>query len=329
MATIADLAQLADAVGAEDSNVSSPLTDVDDKNADHQDIDHMQLDSDNESARGDDNQAVNNDDGESDSALSDPGSDLNSDGGNDTEAETERLYDTPKIQRQRDVVVDQFNNGQVFEHTPSKLRRAAGEVDDGLNSDDEGSVVSSTGVPDESPSKSSKRRSNTSDDANLDSQGRKRKRSPVTAEQSESDQPSRKRTGSVAGAGSDEDDELAMNDDERLAAQLAGGIESAVDDEDGSSHNRDTATDGEASERATRSVKKGTRGESKRSSAINDGEETGTDVPDDGEDVATAEGEAEPEEEPEEDEAVIAARNQEERTCLETTKKKEKYQRQT
>lgn len=320
MAATADLVQHRPSADPEDSNVSSPLSEVDDKDAHDEVIEHMQLDSDHSSNAGDENEENNNDPLESDSALSEPGSDLGSDAGNDTEAETERLYDTPKNQRQRDVVVDQFNNGEVFEHTPSKLRRSAAVVrddededGDASNSDDERSVASSDAGDDESPSKPSMRRANAADDFSSDSQGRKRKRSPVA---SESDQPVRKRKPSVGEASAEDDDDTAMNDDEKLAAQLQSGIQSGAEDED-DSPNRDTATDVEAPNRKMRSGKKSSRSSSTRS-ATKAGDDSATDIPDEGADIA-AEEEVQEEEEAEVDEAEIAARNQEERTFLSQT----------
>ncbi|ATY60753.1 transcriptional regulatory protein DEP1, putative [Cordyceps militaris CM01] len=314
----AALAQQAVDPDLEDSNVSSPLTEVDDKDDNDEDIDRMQIDADegdNSSLSGDENPA---DDDPSDSAsvLSDARSDANSDG-NDTEAETERLYDTPRHQRQRDVVVDQYNHGQVFEHTPSKLRRTSkpdGKADDADHenadhesvSGDEGSGASSANGADDTPTK------------NVDttkillverlspgSQDRKRKRSPVA------DQPQKKRNGSV-GAASIEVPPL--NIDKKAATNANSALQSDADDE----HNRDTGTEGEAqdrSSRSSRSSRKSTRNGLRSKDGVKDeeddtGAEGATETP--GEEATDHhEDEAEPEID-DEDEADIAAKNQEE-----------------
>lgn len=313
-------------VDLEDSNVSSPLSEVDDGDANDGEIEHMQLDArgddgDNSSLSGGDLQEPN-DGSDSDSALSDAASDVNSDA-NDTEAETERLYDTPRNQRQRDVVVDQFNNGQVFEHTPTKLRRTArvdahddGRDDESLSGDD-ASVASSPGRGDDSPTKpATTQNTSVDEEVKRESLERKRKRSPV-ADQSESDQPLRKRTASVGarGADADADDDTPMNEDDTTSANPQSGHQSGGEDEAGSASNRDTPT--EAPERETRATKKSTRNSSKRKGASADGTpgEADSDTRDEQPD-APAEDEAEThEEEPDgdaEEEAEAAAKNIEE-----------------
>lgn len=318
----AALAQSAVDPGLEDSNVSSPLTEVDDKDDNDEEIDRMQIDGDdgdNSSLSGDDNPTHDDDRSDSASVLSDAGSDANSDG-NDTEAETERLYDTPRHQRQKDVVVDEYNHGQVFEHTPSKLRRAAKpeDKDDDENetadresvSGDEGSGASSAGGADDTPTKPVNKKKMLYDKApSSDSLDRKRKRSPV-ADQSETEQPQKKRTGSV-GAASIEDP--LLNDDGTAAANVDSAIQSDAEDE-----NRDTGTEGEAQERSCRSsrssrksLRNGLRGkdgvkEEDDDTGVDAATETaGEEATDNQEDEAEAEAE-------EEDEADIAAKNQEE-----------------
>ncbi|KAJ3492905.1 hypothetical protein NLG97_g5067 [Lecanicillium saksenae] len=321
----AALAQSAVDPDLEDSNVSSPLTEVDDKDDNDEEIDRMQIDGgddgDNSSLSGDENPGDDDDDrSDSASVLSDAGSDANSDG-NDTEAETERLYDTPRNQRQKDVVVDQYNHGQVFEHTPSKLRRAAkpeDKDDDAVNenddresvSGDEGSGASSASDADETPTKPINKKKMLYDKGpSADSQDRKRKRSPV-ADQSETEQPQKKRTGSV-GAASIEDPSL--NDDAKAAANADSAIQSDAEDE-----NRDTGTEGEAQERSSRSSRssrKSTRNGLRSKDGVKEEEEdTGADAATEtaGEEATDHhEDEAEAEVE-EEDEADIAAKNQEE-----------------
>ncbi|KAJ6446132.1 Sds3-like protein [Purpureocillium lavendulum] len=304
----------------EDSNVSSPLSEVDDGDANDDDIEHMQLDSrgddgDNSSASGDERPDPRHDGSDSDSALSDAASDVHSDG-NDTEAETERLYDTPKNQRQRDVLVDQFNNGQVFEHTPSKLRRTTRAVgdnaDDESASGDEASVISSHAAGDESPAKPATTNDTSVDeDLKRDSLERKRKRSPV-ADQSESDQPLRKRTGSVAAADVDADEDLPMNEDDTASAIPASGQQSGGEDESVPASRRDTTV-----ERETRPVKKSTRSSLKRKghSADDTTGEADSDARDEHADATAGDETEQPEEEADADvdeEADAAAKNIEE-----------------
>lgn len=266
----------------EDSNVSSPLSEVDDGDANDDDIENMQIDSRNNDAE---NSSVSGDElpgektknlgSDSESALSDAGSDENSEA-NDTEAETERLYDTPRNQRQRDVVVDQYNQGQVFEHTPSKLRSAARLIGDDNNdrddeslSGDDASVASGEDSPTKPPG---------SKDTSVDGEGkrdsleRKRKRSPM-ADQSESDQPLRKRITSVgatetgadadADADAEADVDTPINDDTTPAIPRSGD-QSGGEEDDASATVQEAATDSERPEKETRAPKKITRNGSKR-----------------------------------------------------------------
>ncbi|KAM3553238.1 hypothetical protein ARSEF4850_007007 [Beauveria asiatica] len=308
-----------------DSNVSSPLTEVDDKDDSDDDIDRMQIDGDNSSLSGDEN-AAEDDHSDSATVLSDAGSDANSEG-NDTEAETERLFDTPRNQRQRDVVVDQYNNGQVFEHTPSKLRRAAKPEDKDDDHDnekadresvsgDEGSGASSAEDADNTTLKSaSKTKALNVDAFSSDSQDRKRKRSPV-ADQFETEQPQKRRSGSV---GATSIQELALNTVEEPATNADSANQSDADDE----HNRDTGTEGDAQEHSSRSSlssRKSTRnGRGSKDSLKNEADDTAADAADAATETAgdevTDHHEDEPEAEVEaedEDEADIAAKNQEE-----------------
>lgn len=312
----------------EDSNVSSPLSEVEDGDANDDDIEHMQIDgrvndADNSSASGEDQPDEDNksdgSDSDTDSALSDAGSDDNSEA-NDTEAETERLYDTPRNQRQRDVVVDQYNQGQVFEHTPSKLRSASRLIggddnnrdDDSLSGDD-ASVASG----DDSPTKPAASKDTSVDgEGKQDSQERKRKRSPM-ADQSESDQPLRKRITSVGAADTGADAETPMDDD-TTPAILRSGDQSAGEEDDASAVNQDVATDGERPGKEARASKKITRNVLKRKAGSGDNSPSETPGPDNnGEQIDTAEEEEDAEQrnediEGEADEADAAAKSIEE-----------------
>ncbi|CAG9938192.1 unnamed protein product [Clonostachys rosea f. rosea IK726] len=210
------------AADPEDSNISSPLSDVDDKDTNDEDIDihighHQDDDISNQSI--DDPQDPNRAASDSDSALSDARSVAHSDA-NDTEAETERLYDTPRHQRLRDVTVDNFNDDQMLERTPSKLRRAALIDEDDDQADNESlpgnAAMSISGHSDdiESPSKPAPLENADADtEAHQASKERKRKRSPA-ADTPDSEQPTRKRTGSVGAVPHEENQDLGALGDE-------------------------------------------------------------------------------------------------------------------
>jgi hypothetical protein len=274
----------------EDSNVSSPLSEVQDGDAADDDIEHMQIDAQDNDA---DNSSVSGDEqpeaeskknaSDSESALSDAGSDDNSDA-NDTEAETERLYDTPRNPRQRDVVVDQYNNGQVFEHTPSKLRRASKLIgDDGNNHRDDDSLSGddvSVASGDDSPTKPIASKDTSVDgEGRRDSQERKRKRSPV-ADQSESDQPLRKRITSVGAADTGAGTETPMDDDTTPVIPRSADLSVGDDEEEeeASVAGQDVGTDAEPLE--TLAPKKTTRKGSKRRGGSDDNSPGDTPGPD-------------------------------------------------
>ncbi|KXH48667.1 hypothetical protein CSIM01_13024 [Colletotrichum simmondsii] len=201
----------------DDSNISSPLSDVEDKDG-GESLDGMQLDH----TRPDHDEAL-----DSDSNLSEA---------NDTEAETERLYDTPQAQRHKDVVVNQFNDGQVYERTPSKLQKTFSVDghddgdDDSLSDRDDVSMTSShgdLGSPTK-PKKSTELPTTEDDPENTDS--KKRKRSPV-AESSEPGQPARKRTGSVVPQEQDQHkNDVEMHDDEAPSTKSHTGDHSATEE---------------------------------------------------------------------------------------------------
>lgn len=163
----------------EDSNLSSPLSEVDDKDGELDDPDPMSLD----------HSAPREDASDSD-MLSEA---------NDTEAETERLYDTPQVSRQKNLVLSQIDEEDATDTTPTKpstvvVGGAPRDADDSL-SDVDMSAPPST--PPEEPLSPSKAARSTSPDENGSAcEAKKRKRSPV-ADRSGSETPLRKRTGSV------------------------------------------------------------------------------------------------------------------------------------
>ncbi|KAF4335259.1 DEP1 regulator of phospholipid metabolism [Fusarium beomiforme] len=254
----------------EDSNISSPLSEVDTKDDNDEDIEHMNLDHDDgDSVRRSPRkkpQAVS----DSDSVLSDAHSDGPSDG-NVTEAETERLYDTPKHQRQRDVVVDQFNEGQVYEHTPSKLRRTANLHDDDDESavDDDDASTGSPTIGEDSPTKhTTTHKAEGNDEHKNDAQERKRKRSP--ADQSETEQPLRKRASSehaTDGTTLQQLEDTALPEDLPTPAHESTGTHTPAEDTDASPRKRSTNREGDLAERLSRVVKKNTRGSKRKAAA--------------------------------------------------------------
>ncbi|TWU77132.1 hypothetical protein ED733_008337 [Metarhizium rileyi] len=271
----------------EDSNVSSPLSEVEDGEANDDDIENMQIDNQNNHAE---NSSANEDEqpetdiknvaSDSESALSDAGSDDNSEA-NDTEAETERLYYTPRNQRQRDVVVDRYNQGQIFEHTPSKLRSASRLVGDhNDNRDDESLSADDVSVAsgDDSPTKPfASKDTSVDDEGKRYSQERKRKRSPI-AEQSESDQPLRKRLTSLVTT----ENGTAVGtliDDDTTPAIPPSGDPSAGEEDDASAIAQDATTDGERTEKEARVAKSMARNGSRGGSGDNSpGDTPGPDI---------------------------------------------------
>ncbi|KAI6783720.1 Transcriptional regulatory protein-like protein [Emericellopsis cladophorae] len=199
-----------DGVEPEDSNISSPLSDV----ANDEDMDTPMAAGDEDSEDADSLSGGMADAAmasEDESALSDAQS-VGQSEGNDTEAETERLYDTPQHQRSRDVVVDQFNEDHVFEHTPSKLRREAlaqdeEAADDQSSAEDDAYSGGDKSETEASPSKVATTKDTSVDDEHQhDSQERKRKRSLAT-DGSDPEQPLRKRAASVVPA-KDKDEDI-------------------------------------------------------------------------------------------------------------------------
>ncbi|KAI0206416.1 hypothetical protein F4808DRAFT_455176 [Astrocystis sublimbata] len=178
-----------------DDDGSSPLSDVEDKDEDPDDlhdVGRIALDETH-----DETDELSFPDNQSDA--------------NDTEAETERLYDTPQqVTRHRDVVLDKSADALVYERTPSKLRQVAKVAARGDNlkgtplSDDDVSMASSPPAqPIESPGKLP---SPTLDilaeaAATQEAETRKRKRSSMPTEATEVDQPPRKRADSVPAQG--------------------------------------------------------------------------------------------------------------------------------
>ncbi|KAL2270959.1 hypothetical protein VTJ83DRAFT_330 [Remersonia thermophila] len=235
------------------SNLSSPLSEPEDKDGygDEPDLD-IRDPSDangtpNQNGRaGHDSDAASDSD---DSKLSDVDVD-------DSEAETERLYNTPpKNGATRDGVgARRFTDRphRVFERSPSKLQqqlRADIEADDGASDrtsvfekdeadDDNGSLPSSDADLDRNvePRLSTKKGSTapsketpTSHPKKNSIDSRKRKRS-VAADNSEAEEPLKKRPSSVATADRDSTGDVVMAEDDEASVDAQRGDNNAEDD---------------------------------------------------------------------------------------------------
>ncbi|KAI1328385.1 hypothetical protein F5Y16DRAFT_160219 [Xylariaceae sp. FL0255] len=200
-----------------DDDNSSPLSDVEDKDDDPDDL-H------------DDNSLTNNDN--DDLSLPDNLSDAN-----DTEAETERLYDTPQNPvRHKDVDAGHSAEDNVYERTPSKLRQENKPASDSNDDDDEPlsdeDISMASSPPAQATEPSPKLQSPTLDIlaevANQESENRKRKRSSLPVDPTEEEAPSPKRTDSISSPKQPvADGDTAMADDDDPSANLNSGDQSA------------------------------------------------------------------------------------------------------
>lgn len=182
----------------EDSNLSSPLSEVDDKAEELDDPDTMNLDHPLQQE-----------------ALSD--SDALSEA-NDTEAETERLYDTPQVSRQKNLVLNQIGEEDAADTTPTKPSAVIGtdparDADDSLSDVDMSAPPSSPPEEPLSPTKAT--RSPSPDEGSSLSGSKKRKRSPV-ADRSDSEAPLRKRAGSVSVSNQEAGSKISVAGDGKL-----------------------------------------------------------------------------------------------------------------
>ncbi|KAK7951407.1 uncharacterized protein PG986_007135 [Apiospora aurea] len=207
---------------------SSPLSDVEDKDDEH---DGLSLLAQNHEQR--------HDAEEEDTHLSD--GDLSE--ANDTEAETERLYDTPHIAtRHRDLTLKQNAGEQRFEHTPTKLRKTTAahpELDMEDDEDDdilsERSINSSPPPPathSPSPPAVEKLPSPTLDilaeaAANQEAEGRKRKRPSLHAAELDDAPPTKFAVPAHAEQAKDSDGDVTMVDEEDHRFHSRSGEQSA------------------------------------------------------------------------------------------------------
>lgn len=251
------------------SNLSSPLSDVEDKDAEVEEADMDMRD--HNTMHGTPKRNGIDGDVDSDAASeSDDDSKLSEVDINDSEAETERLYDTPpKISAARDIVNTAGDDAgrrrltdrrdRVFERSPSKLQQLlqAGIEVEGANSaqnsaseaeeDNDDDVSMASSEPELHPVKDPQLRSPSLVKKGLVSssadpaasqlarknsiESRKRKRSTL-AENSESEQPVKKRTGSIDPTNRVfPADDIALADDEGVSTNPQSGDHTAEEDD--------------------------------------------------------------------------------------------------
>jgi hypothetical protein len=197
------------------------------------------------------------------------------DEGNDTEAETERLYPTPHNPTRH---TDALGGGSTFERTPTKLRQGT-RVDDDEDeplSELQGSFTSSPPRTQSSgPPSAEKLQSPTLDilaeaAAAQFSDARKRKRSSQPPDNAEEDQPLRKRSASPSAARqADQDGDVAMADDEEPSTNTNSGDEAILQSAtNGDNDEQGDEADAEAQiEEESRAQRQSRAGSKKRKSA--------------------------------------------------------------
>jgi hypothetical protein len=175
---------------------------------------------------------------------------------NDSEAETERLEDSPhKFRQQKDVVLSSNAKNQVYEHSPSKLHKQITLDDDEeeeeemLSEDDiseDGSpkssahderdpepVTTSTSLED-----SSREDNNMLSVMEVDTRKRKRSIMAVNGLDEDNDEPLRKRTGSIMAPA--EDYAIEDDPDDDVNGETSNPISGNISDEEGEAHKEDT-----------------------------------------------------------------------------------------
>jgi len=170
---------------------------------------------------------------EEEGELSDDGS-IVSDEENDSEAETERLEESPdKIRTHKAVLLTSRHDNPIYERSPSKLHNQIipdiqqDEEDDEVLSDDDLSLNESpqSSVRDEAdselPTAPTSLEDSTGEDKRTlsitDADSRKRKRSIMAGGGLDDEEPLRKRTGSIMNSG----DDFAVNDEEQCEEEEA------------------------------------------------------------------------------------------------------------
>ncbi|KAI1460322.1 Sds3-like-domain-containing protein [Annulohypoxylon moriforme] len=250
-----------------DDDGSSPLSDVEDKDADPDGMHELN--------------SITPNNRDEDVSSPDDLSDAN-----DTEAETERLYDTPRNPtRHKDIVLSRQTDGQSYERTSSKLRRHITRSGEGKDEDDAPLFDEAMSIASSPPAQETKSPSKNqspilgilAEAASQEAESRKRKRSSVPAETSTSPQLTRKRTGSVpAPSRQDMDGDTPMIDEEDPSLHTNSGEHSADEaintvpgEDDGDDHAQGNQSDPEIV------PKKQTRSGSKKLKAAEQPTETG------------------------------------------------------
>lgn len=250
------------------SNLSSPLSEVDDKDGDTDEVD-LDMRDDGEVHETPKHNGATGDQG-LDAASESDESKLSEVDVNDSEAETERLYDTPpKSGKARNIVNTAGGDAghrrftdrrdRVFERSPSKLHQqlqVGMDTEDGTSArnsasvgedEDDDDVSMASSQPDlesveksqpRSPTLAKKSQAVSPDEAvasrpsrHNTAESRKRKRSSL-AEQSESEQPPKKRPGSNDEATRESSgDDTPMVDDEGVSTNPQSGNHTAEEDE--------------------------------------------------------------------------------------------------
>ncbi|OTB12740.1 hypothetical protein K445DRAFT_357112 [Daldinia sp. EC12] len=291
-----------------DDDGSSPLSDVEEKDADPGDLHSL-----NNATPDNRNEDVSSVDDLSDA--------------NDTEAETERLYDTPRNPtRHKDVVLNKSADGQVYERTPSKLRQHNTRTRQSKDRDgepfyEEMSIASS---PPAQETKNLRRRQSPTLDilveaASQETESRKRKRASMPIENSEPSQLPQKRTGSVPTPNrQDLDGDTPMADEDDPSLHTNSGEHSADETTNavaGTDHTDNNAQSAQSDQEVV--PKKQTRSGSKKLKATEqttEADETPEETVGDtvAEDDGAHAGEDEPLEADVDEEAEAAHRNEEE-----------------
>lgn len=261
---------------------------------------------------------------------------------NDSEAETERLEESPnKIRTHKDVVLSSQNDGHIYNHSPSKLHNQimpddqVGEDEDDPLSDDEISLRESpkSSVHDdpEPPTAATSLEDSAGEGKQLlstiDADSRKRKRSIMAGSglSDDADEPLRKRTGSIMTPG----DEYVVEDEEHhdeeldtsnpISGNISGNEREEQEDEVAEEAEEPVAAEEEVPEAVEALTSPKRRGRKKKKvieNGVTHDEDPGTGADDD----AAVNGEDEPQNGDEEaaenegdDEAEAALKNEEER----------------
>ncbi|KAI0889249.1 Sds3-like-domain-containing protein [Annulohypoxylon maeteangense] len=258
-----------------DDDGSSPLSDVEDKDADPDGMHGL-------------NSATPNN---RDEDLSSP-DDLSD--ANDTEAETERLYDTPRNPtRHKDIVLSRQTDGHIYERASSKLRRHITRSGEDKDRDDAPLFEEEMSIASSPPAQETKTPNKNqspilgilAEAASQEAESRKRKRS-LPAVTSVPPQLTRKRTGSVpTPSRQDMDGDTPMIDEEDPSLHTNSGEHSldeannvVAGEDDGDDHAQGNQSDSETV------PKKQTRSGSKKLKAVE--QPTGTDEHEEGAAVA-------------------------------------------